>query len=202
MPFSTASEVPDNVPLKYKPQFMEIWNSAYAAAIVDKKSPDQASETAYTQAHGVINKAKTKDENDARDGGQAADPTASLRFSEDQPRDKDGKFGSGSSTSPHESEAVKAAGASGTAKDGDKVLSKEEHDKQYEASYTKTMNDLNAKKDSGVSSNPNAAGRASSVETYHKIFEPKASELTVDNARKEGALAAWSAHRTSIMKYA
>ena len=32
------------------------------------------------------------------------------RFSEDQPRDPDGKFGSGSSSSPHENEAVKKAG--------------------------------------------------------------------------------------------
>ncbi len=108
MPY-TPSTVPDNVPKKYAAQFSEVWNSAYAAAIADKKSPAQAEETAFAQAHGVILKAKQKDERDvssdgpgfgptetkSEDGGQVSDPQQSLRGKKDkQPRDKKGRFGS------------------------------------------------------------------------------------------------------------
>ena len=119
MPY-TPSTVPDNVPKKYAAQFSEVWNSAYAAAIADKKSPAQAEETAFAQAHGVILKAKQKDDRaitlqdgpgfgrDSSGGGQVADPTQSMRYSEDQPRDEHGKFGSGSHTDQAEAHAAAA----------------------------------------------------------------------------------------------
>jgi hypothetical protein len=238
MPYSKPSDVPDNVPVKYKPQFMEVWNSAYAAAIADKKSPAQAEETAFAQAHGVILKAKKKDERDvsadgpgfgpaekkSEDGGQVSDPQQTLRYSEDQARTPDGKFGSGTTSDVHEHESVVQTGKTEKqkfdeqyAKDlathqanlkaaeesvkqagsasGSGVLSKEEHDKQFDASYTKTMNELNAKKDSGRSPDPNANGWSHS-KMYHDIYQPAAHELTADKARKEGALAAWSAHHS------
>jgi hypothetical protein len=109
MPYAKPSDVPDNVPVKYKPQFMEVWNSVYAAGIAAKKSPAQAEEDAFKQSHGVINKAKAKDSRDvsadgpgfgpvegkSEDGGQVSDPQQTLRYSEDQPRDADGKFSAG-----------------------------------------------------------------------------------------------------------
>jgi len=105
--------------------------------------------------------------NQASDGGQAADPQMLMR----------GGPGSG----PH---------ASGT-------LSKEEHDKQFTASYSKTMDALNAKKDSGLSNDPKAGGR-DRVKAYHDIMQPSEKELTADNAQKEGALSAWSAHHSAL----
>ncbi len=254
MPY-TPSTVPDNVPKKYAAQFSEVWNSAYAAAIADKKSPAQAEETAFAQAHGVILKAKQKDERDvssdgpgfgptetkSEDGGQVSDPQQSLRGKKGkQPRDKKGRFGSDKyvntfkkgdrlsdgkrsvtlldyttsrATVQHddgETEQVESSelrdsedqprDEHGKFGAGDTVLSKEEHDKQFDHSYTKTMNELNAKKDSGKSPDPNANG-VSHASVYHDIYQPKPEELTVDNARKEGALAAWSAHRAGITKY-
>ena len=131
MPFNSPSDVPDNVPVKYRPQFAEVWNSVYAAAIADKKSPAQAEESAFAQAHGVINKQKAKDERDVssdgpgfgpvRDGqpgGQVADPEMTLRmrrvaalmlgeewrFAEDQLRGPDGKFASNAGENAHTTE--------------------------------------------------------------------------------------------------
>ena len=129
MPY-TPSTVPDNVPKKYAAQFSEVWNSAYAAAIADKKSPAQAEETAFAQAHGVILKAKQKDDRaitlqdgpgfgrDSSGGGQAADPEMTLRmrrvaalmlgeewrFAEDQLRGPDGKFASNAGENAHTTE--------------------------------------------------------------------------------------------------
>lgn len=128
MPY-TADTVPDNVPKKYAAQFAEVWNSVYAAAKADKKSDADAESWAFMNAHGVVSKHKAADakkrdvssdgpgfsasaagEKKSEDGGQVSDPTASLRFSEDQPRDPDGKFASGSQSSPHEADHVKQAG--------------------------------------------------------------------------------------------
>ena len=131
MPY-TPSTVPDNVPKKYAAQFSEVWNSAYAAAIADKKSPAQAEETAFAQAHGVILKAKQKDDRaitlqdgpgfgrDSSGGGQVADPTQSMRYSDDQPRDEHGKFGAGSEpVHAGHHEILKDAGYHQTTKKGE-----------------------------------------------------------------------------------
>ena len=97
MPYTKASDVPDNVPAAHKAQFMEVFNSAHAAALKDKKSPDQADESAFAQAWGVIQKAKQKDrdvssdgpgfsgtEKSSEDGGQVSDPQMSLRALEEE----------------------------------------------------------------------------------------------------------------------
>jgi len=126
VPYKNVSELPSNVPAKYAKQFLEVWNSVYASAKEDKKSDADAEATAFTQSWGVINKQKEKDKRDVavdgpgfsagvaekknEDGGQVSDPTMSLRFSEDQARDPDGKFASGTSTSHKPDEQAKSKG--------------------------------------------------------------------------------------------
>ena len=126
MPYSKASEVPDNVPAKYAKQFMEVWNSVYASAKADNKSDADAEAFAFTNAWGVINKQKEKDKRDvssdgpgfsaplgekkSEDGGQVSDPTQSMRFSEDQARDPNGKFASGSQSGHKPDEQAKSKG--------------------------------------------------------------------------------------------
>ena len=157
MSYANPSDVPDNVPVKYRPQFMEVWNSVYAAAIADKKSPAQAEEDAFKQAHGVINKQKAKDERDVssdgpgfgpvRDGqpgGQVADPTQSMRYSDDQPRDEHGKFGSGNGNTVAEKQsAVDAASAKHT----EAINSGKEHDiAAAAAAHQQALNELQGAK--------------------------------------------------------
>src|ERR1039458_5622929 len=125
MPFAKPSAVPDNVPAAHRPQFMEVFNSAWKAAKDDKKSDAQADETSFAQAWGVITKAGAKPkgrdvssdgpglgpvEKKGEDGGQLSDPQQTLRaleeevkaafitlrFAADQPREPDGKFAAGS----------------------------------------------------------------------------------------------------------
>jgi len=127
VPYSKPSDVPDNVPAKHKAQFMEVWNSAYKAAKDDKKSDADAEAWAFQNAWGVIKKSKEKDrdvssdgpgfgpvEKTSEDGGQVScpqgDAISNLRFSEDQPRDPNGKFASGSVSDPHASDVVKQNG--------------------------------------------------------------------------------------------
>jgi len=112
------------VPKKYAAQFSEVWNSVYAANLKSGMSKADAEANAFTQSHGVINKQKAKDARDvssdgpgfsapadkaSEDGGQVSDPQMSLRGSEDQPRDPDGKFASGSQSSPHKDAHVQQA---------------------------------------------------------------------------------------------
>src|SRR5579864_4016948 len=59
-PYASASDVPDNVPAAHKKQFMEVFNSAHAAAKKDGKSKEEADKSAFAQAWGVINKAEKK----------------------------------------------------------------------------------------------------------------------------------------------
>jgi hypothetical protein len=124
VPYKSISELPGNVPKAYAKQFLEVFNSAYAAAKADNKSDSDAEAWAFMNAHGVINKAKAKDrdlsalngpgfgptEKSSEDGGQVSDAQTTLRvledewkaacitlrFADDQPRDPDGKFASGS----------------------------------------------------------------------------------------------------------
>jgi uncharacterized protein len=132
MPYKNVSEVPSNVPEAYKKQFMEVWNSAYAAAKADKKSDADAEAWAFQNAHGVVNKHKEKDakkrdvssdgpgfgpvEKKGEDGGQVSDPQQLLRYSEDQARDPNGKFASGSQGShePDKQAAHKGVGNGGS----------------------------------------------------------------------------------------
>jgi|SRR5271166_92745 len=121
MPYSKASEVPDNVPETYKKQFMEVWNDVYATNLKSGMSTADAEANAFKQSHGVINKQKAKDKRDvavdgpgfggvvkaSEDGGQVSDPTMSLR---DQARDPDGKFASGTSTSHTPNEQANSKG--------------------------------------------------------------------------------------------
>jgi len=162
MPYAKASDVPDNVPAAHKAQFMEVFNSAHAAALKDKKSPDQAYESAFAQAWGVIQKAKQKDrdvssdgpgfsgtEKSSEDGGQVSDPQMSLRaleeevaaafitlrFAADQPRDPDGKFAAGSTgEDAHDTEGhLKAAADHTTLAKQEMAKGDKEHMKLHEA---------------------------------------------------------------------
>jgi hypothetical protein len=56
MPYSNVSEVPDSVPAEFKKQWLEVWNSAYAAAKKDGQSNKDAEASAFAQANGVMKK--------------------------------------------------------------------------------------------------------------------------------------------------
>ena len=161
MPFAKPSAVPDNVPAAHRPQFMEVFNSAWKAAKDDKKSDAQADETSFAQAWGVITKAGAKPKRDVssdgpgfgpvekKDGGQAADPTQSLRaleeevaaafitlrFAADQPREPDGKFAAGSTgEDAHDTEGhLKAAADHTTLAKQEMAKGDKEHMKLHEA---------------------------------------------------------------------
>ena len=59
-PYASVADVPDSVPAAHKKQWMEVWNSVYAAAVKDGKSAKDAETAAFTQANGVIKKAEAK----------------------------------------------------------------------------------------------------------------------------------------------
>lgn len=63
--YKSVDEVPDNVPKAHRKQWLEIWNSVYKKAIADGKSHDDAEESAFTQANGVIKKQTEKKSIDA-----------------------------------------------------------------------------------------------------------------------------------------
>ncbi len=51
--YKNAKDVPEYVPSDKKAQWLEVWNSAYKAAIKDGKSKDDAEKSAFAQANGV-----------------------------------------------------------------------------------------------------------------------------------------------------
>jgi len=56
MPYANVSEVPDYVPKAKRKQWLEVWNSAYAAAKKEGKSDKDAESHAFAEANGVANK--------------------------------------------------------------------------------------------------------------------------------------------------
>jgi hypothetical protein len=54
MPYASVSEVPDYVAVEKRPQWREVWNSVYEAAIKDGKSKKTAEASAFRQANGVV----------------------------------------------------------------------------------------------------------------------------------------------------
>lgn len=60
MPYKSVSEIPDRIKgtPKQKRMWMHVWNSAYAAAIKDGKSPKEAESIAFERASGVLKKRK------------------------------------------------------------------------------------------------------------------------------------------------
>ena len=54
MPYNRPSDAPDSVPKEKKAQWVEVWNSVYAAAVKDKKSQAEAEGEAFKQANGVV----------------------------------------------------------------------------------------------------------------------------------------------------
>ena len=53
MPYSSVSEVPEYVPKAKRKQWLEVFNSAYAAAKKDGKTNEEAEASAFAQANGV-----------------------------------------------------------------------------------------------------------------------------------------------------
>jgi hypothetical protein len=53
MPYSSVKDVPDYVPAENRKQWLEVFNSAYAAATKDGKSEKEAEEHAFAEANGV-----------------------------------------------------------------------------------------------------------------------------------------------------
>lgn len=77
-PYAKPGDVPENVPAAHKAQFMEVFNSAHAAAKKDGKSDKDADASAFAQAWGVINKARS-DAGEAEirwEGGMSGEATA------------------------------------------------------------------------------------------------------------------------------
>ena len=61
MPYSSVKEVPDYVPEAHRKQWLEVFNSAYAAAKKDGKSDKDAESSAFAQANGVVKKEKASE---------------------------------------------------------------------------------------------------------------------------------------------
>jgi cation transport regulator ChaB len=59
-PYSSVDDLPENVPAAHKKQFLEVFNSAFAAAKKDGKDAKEAESSAFAQAWGVINKHEKK----------------------------------------------------------------------------------------------------------------------------------------------
>jgi HK97 family phage prohead protease len=51
--YKDTKDIPDYVPESKKAQWLEVWNSAYKAAIKDGKAKDDAEKSAFAQANGV-----------------------------------------------------------------------------------------------------------------------------------------------------
>lgn len=72
--YKSAADVPDYVPDDKKAQWKEVWNSAYAKALKDGKSKDEAEKSAFAQANGVAGP-KAKREGDGTDNTDPDDNT-------------------------------------------------------------------------------------------------------------------------------
>jgi hypothetical protein len=79
MPYATVDQVPDYVPEEKKPQWKEVWNSVYGAAIKEGTSKEDAEASAFAQANGVAGPNSHKKVDVENSEQPLADPTGSVK---------------------------------------------------------------------------------------------------------------------------
>lgn len=78
MPYSSVEEVPDYVPKEKRPQWKEVWNSAYDAALKDGKTKEHAESSAFAQANGVAGPNSAKKVEVEKPEQPLADPSGAV----------------------------------------------------------------------------------------------------------------------------